>query len=175
MDFVTLADTPKHFERAVFAGGCFWGVQYFLEQATGVVRTTVGYTGGRTQRPTYEQVCSHTTGHAESVEVIYDPLQTSFEKLARLFFEIHDPTQVERQGPDVGDQYRSEIFYVNDEQKRVAERLMAELKAKGWSVATRIEPATTFWPAEAYHQNYYRHKGGTPYCHRLEPRFNKGP
>ena len=175
MDFVPQAELNKHFKRAVFAGGCFWGVEYFMQQATGVVQATTGYIGGKTQRPTYEDVCSHTTGHAEAVEVIYDPLRTSFEKLARLFFEIHDPTQMNRQGPDVGDQYRSEIFYVNDEQKQTAEKLVTELKQKGWPVVTHITPAGTFWPAEQYHQDYYRHNGQQPYCHRPEPRFNKGP
>lgn len=175
MDFVPQADIAKHFSRAIFAGGCFWGVEYYLEQATGVVQTVVGYTGGRTQRPTYEEVCSHATGHAETVEVFYDPLLTSFEKLARLFFEIHDPTQLDRQGPDQGDQYRSDIFYVNEEQKQIAEKLIGELKKQGWTVVTRLEPATTFWPAEQCHQDYYRHKGQLPYCHRPKPRFNKGP
>ena len=175
MDFVTQADTTNRFSRTIFAGGCFWGVEYFLQEAPGVIRTMVGYTGGLTKNPTYEQVCSHTTGHAEAVEVIFDPLQTSFEKLARLFFEIHDPTQVDGQGPDLGNQYRSEIFYVGAEQKATAEKLIGELNSKGWKVATRLEPAGTFWPAETYHRNYYRHKGGQPYCHRPEPRFTKGP
>jgi peptide methionine sulfoxide reductase msrA/msrB len=110
MEFVLQADLTNQFPRAVFAGGCFWGVEYFLQQATGVVQTAVGYTGGHTERPTYEEVCSHKTGHAEAIEVMFDPRQTSFEKLARLFFEIHDPTQVDGQGPDLGDQYRSAIF-----------------------------------------------------------------
>ena len=175
MDFVPLADTASHFERAIFAGGCFWGVEYFLHQAEGVIRTTVGYTGGTTKKPSYEEVCRHTTGHAEAVEVVFDPLQTSYEELARLFFEIHDPTQVNRQGPDIGDQYRSGIFYLNAGQKGVAEKLIAELKAKGWKVVTRLEPSAAFWPAEGYHQDYYQRNGKHPYCHRPEPRFNKGP
>ena len=175
LDFVKQADMTNHFDRAVFAGGCFWGVEYFLQQATGVVQTTVGYTGGHTQKPTYEDVCGHKTGHAEAVEVLYDPIQTSFEKLARLFFEIHDPTQVDGQRPDMGDQYRSEIFYVNEDQKRVTEKLIGDLKQKGWHVATRVEPAGVFWPAEAYHQNYDQRTGNQPYCHRPVPRFNKGP
>jgi peptide methionine sulfoxide reductase msrA/msrB len=175
MDFVAQAATSNHFGRAVFAGGCFWGVQYYLEKSPGVIRTTVGYTGGQTDHPTYEQVCTHKTGHAEAIEVIYDPIRTSFEKLTRLFFEIHDPTQVERQGPDIGSQYRSEIFYVNDEQKQVAEKLIGELKKKGWQVVTLLQPASTFWPAEKYHQDYYQHNGEQPYCHRPVPRFSKGP
>lgn len=175
MDFVPQAEVSNRFQRAVFAGGCFWGVEYFMQQATGVVQTTVGYIGGHTQRPSYEEVCSHTTGHDEAVEVIYDPLRTSFENLARLYFEIHDPTQMDRQGPDVGDQYRSEVFCVNEKQKQTAEKLIAELKQKGWSAVTRLERAATFWPAEQYHQDYYRRNGQQPYCHRPEPRFSKGP
>lgn len=175
MDFVPQADITNRFSRAVFAGGCFWGVEYFFQQATGVVQTAVGYTGGQTQRPSYEEVCSHKTGHAEAIEVFFDPLQTSFEKLARRFFEIHDPTQVNRQGPDTGDQYRSEIFYVNEEQKRIAEKLIGELKHKGWAVVTRLEPATVFWPAEPNHQDYYQRNDQIPCCHRPEPRFKQGP
>ncbi len=175
MDFLPRAAMTNRFQRAVFAGGCFWGVEYFLQQATGVVATTVGYTGGRTRNPTYEEVCSHQTGHAEAVDVVYDPLQNSFEKLARLFFEIHDPTQTDRQGPDVGDQYRSAIFYADAEQKHTAEKLMGELKQQGWAVVTRLEPLTAFWPAEAYHQEYYLNNGKQPYCHHPEPRFQVGP
>lgn len=175
MDFVPQASITNRFQRAVFAGGCFWGVEYFLQQATGVLYTTVGYTGGKKERPTYEEVCSHKTGHAEAVEVVYDPLQTSFEKLARLFFEIHDPTELNRQGPDVGDQYRSEVFYVNDDQKKAAEKLIAELTGKGWKVVTHLTPSVAFWPAEAYHQDYYQKNGHQPYCHRPVPRFGKSP
>jgi peptide methionine sulfoxide reductase msrA/msrB len=151
--------------RAIFAGGCFWGVEYFFQKQPGVLRTTVGYIGGRTEKPTYEQVCSHTTGHAEALEVIYDPVRVSYEQLAKLFFEVHDPTQVDRQGPDIGDQYRSAIFTVNAEQKQIAEKLIAELQARGMKVATRVSPATTFWPAEDYHQHYYQKQGSEPYCH----------
>ncbi len=151
--------------RAYFAGGCFWGVEYLLQQQPGVIATTVGYMGGDTENPTYEQVCTHTTGHAEAVEVLYDPVRVSFEQLAKLFFEIHDPTQVDRQGPDIGDQYRSEIFYTDEEQRIVAERLIAELAARGLKIATRVTPAGKFWPAEDYHQDYYLKKGTRPYCH----------
>ncbi len=175
MDFIPLAETTNHFERALFAGGCFWGVEYYLQQATGVIRTTVGYIGGKSEKPTYEEVCSHASGHAEGVEVIYDPARTSFEKLARLFFEIHDPTQLDRQGPDIGDQYRSEVFYVNEAQKHTAQKLIGELKARGWKVVTRLEPATRFWPGEDYHKDYYRRNAKLPYCHRPEHRFEKGP
>lgn len=175
LDFVPVAETTNKFSRAIFAGGCFWGVEYFLQQSPGVIRTSVGYIGGTKSKPTYKEVCDHKTGHAEAVEVVFDPLQTSFEKLARLFFEIHDPTQLDRQGPDHGDQYRSEVFYVTPEQKATTEKLIKELKDKGWNVVTRLTPAATFWPGEDYHEDYYQRNGKQPYCHRPEPRFQKGP
>ncbi len=158
-------------KRALFAGGCFWGVEHFFDGAPGVVSTTVGYTGGKIDRPTYEQVCNTNTGHAEALEVVYDPEKTDFETLAKLFFEIHDPTQVNRQGPDVGAQYRSAVFYLDDEQKAITEKLIALLKAKGFDVATEVVKANTFWPAEEYHQDYYRKTGRKPYCHVRVKRF----
>ena len=165
------SETIAPLETAIFAGGCFWGVEYFMEQQPGVRSVEAGYIGGRTSNPTYREVCSQTTGHAEAVRVEYDPSQVSYETLARLFFEIHDPTQVNRQGPDIGDQYRSEIFYTTPQQRQTAERLIAELRSKGYRVATRVTPAGTFWPAEAYHQDYYRKKGTQPYCHGYTRRF----
>jgi peptide methionine sulfoxide reductase msrA/msrB len=158
-------------EQAIFAGGCFWGVEYFLQKDKGVISTEVGYIGGHTDNPTYREVCSHTTGYAEAVRVTFDPAKTSYEELARLFFDIHDPTQVNRQGPDIGDQYRSEIFYLNDNQKRDAEKLIDKLRVKGYNVATKIEKAGKFWRAEDYHQHYYEHNGETPYCHRYVEKF----
>lgn len=158
-------------ERAIFAGGCFWGVEYYLEKHPGVVSVTSGYIGGRTKNPTYEEVCTKTTGHAEAVEVVYDPTKTDYEALARLFFEIHDPTQVDRQGPDIGEQYRSEVFYLNDEQKQTAEKLIQILKDKGNKVATKVTKATEFYKAEKYHQDYYINKGTLPYCHGYTKRF----
>ncbi len=152
-------------ERAIFASGCFWGVEYYLGRADGVVSTTVGYIGGNALNPTYEQVCTDTTGHAEAVEVIYDPVKVSYEELAKLFFETHDFTQVNRQGPDIGTQYRSEIFYVNDKQKQTAEKLIAELKKKEYDVATKVTKATKFYNGEDHHQDYYEKNGGSPYCH----------
>jgi peptide methionine sulfoxide reductase msrA/msrB len=163
LDFIP-ADKVQ-FGRAIFAGGCFWGVQYWLQQQRGVVSTRAGYTGGLTENPTYEQVCSHTTGHREAVEVLFDPLRCSFEDIAKLFFEIHDPTQADGQGPDIGPQYQSVIFYSDDQQKQTAQRLIDDLRARGLHVVTGLIPATHFWPAEDYHQDWYLKKGTLPYCH----------
>jgi peptide methionine sulfoxide reductase msrA/msrB len=159
-------------ERAIFAGGCFWGVEHLMKGQPGVIKTTVGYTGGQTKNPTYEQVCSHTTGHAEALEIIFDPEKASYEKLAKLFFEIHDPTQVDRQGPDIGEQYRSIIFYLTDEQRQTAEKLINILKNKGLNVATHVRQAGEFYPAEEYHQKYYDKNGEEPYCHVYIKRFD---
>lgn len=157
--------------RAIFAGGCFWGVEYFMKQVPGVIRVTSGYTGGRTEHPTYKEVCSKDTGHAEAVEVVFDPGKTDFETLAKRFFETHDPTQVNRQGPDIGSQYRSEIFYLTEEQKTTAEKLIRQLEEKGLTIATKVTRAGVFWPAEDYHQDYYQRKGSQPYCHAYVKRF----
>ncbi len=164
-------EVTRNTETAIFAGGCFWGVEYMLSKLPGVRSVESGYIGGKTQNPTYEEVCSRRTGHAEAVRVTFDPQQVSYEEVARLFFEIHDPTQLNRQGPDIGDQYRSEIFYTSEDQRRTAEKLMAELRARGFAVVTRLTPASTFWPAEDYHQRYYERKGTLPYCHVYTKRF----
>jgi peptide methionine sulfoxide reductase msrA/msrB len=171
---ISLNFEPAQANRAVayFAGGCFWGVEYYFHQQPGVISVESGYLGGTTANPTYEQVCTGTTGHAESVRVTYDPTRVSYEQLAKLFFEIHDPTQVNRQGPDIGRQYRSAVFFANDEQKRVAQKLIDQLKAKGLRVATQLEPAGPFWKAEDYHQEYYFKTGKTPYCHFRVKRFD---
>ena len=161
----------RTFDNAIFAGGCFWGVEYHFKKVKGVISTRAGYTGGTLNYPTYQEVCSGTTGHAEALEIIFDPQQIAFEDLAKLFFEIHDPTQLNRQGPDVGLQYRSAIFYFNEEQKAIAQKLISTLKSKGFDVVTSLEPATTFWPAEDYHQNYYEKTGKKPYCHIYTKRF----
>lgn len=158
-------------ERAIFASGCFWGTEYHLSKVDGVISTAVGYTGGTKDDPTYKEVSTSTTGHAEATEVFYDPSKVSYEELAKLFFETHDPTQVNRQGPDIGTQYRSVIFYLNDDQKEIAEKLITKLENKGLNVATEVAEATTFWKAEDYHQDYYDHKGTTPYCHIFTKRF----
>jgi peptide methionine sulfoxide reductase msrA/msrB len=152
-------------DRAIFASGCFWGTEYYFQRAEGVVSTTVGYTGGHVDNPTYEQVCTGRTGHAEAVEVVFDPSKTNYEKMVRLFFETHDFTQLNRQGPDVGTQYRSAIFYLNDGQKKTAEAAVRILREKGYDVKTEITPAGRFWAGEAYHQDYYTAGGGQPYCH----------
>lgn len=165
------AQKSERYETAIFAGGCFWGVEHLMQQQKGVVSVESGYIGGHMDNPTYEQVCSHTTGHAEAVRVSFDPSKVSYEELAKLFFEIHDPTQVDRQGPDVGDQYRSEVFYTTPGQKEVAARLIGLLKDKGYDVVTKVTPATTFWPAESYHQDYYERRGTQPYCHSHAKRF----
>ena len=159
-------ETPSpRTERAIFASGCFWGTEYYLQKAPGVLSTTVGYTGGHVDNPTYKQVCTDKTGHAEAVEVTYDPSKTSYEQLARLFFETHDFTQLNRQGPDIGTQYRSAIFYLDEKQKQIATSLVQTLKKKGFDVKTEITAAGKFWPAEQYHQDYYKNNGKTPYCH----------
>lgn len=157
--------------EAIFAGGCFWGVEHLMQQQKGVLSVEAGYTGGKVKNPTYEQVCTGKTGHAEAVRIIYDPAKISYETLARLFFEIHDPTQSDRQGPDVGPQYRSEIFYISPEQKKTAEELIGRLKANGYDVKTKVTRATEFFPAETYHQDYYDKTGKTPYCHIYTKRF----
>lgn len=170
MDFIPASAQPKT-DTAIFAGGCFWGVEYFMEKAKGVLGTTVGYTGGKTENPTYQQVCNHNTGHYEAIEVAFDPSKTSFEEVAKLFFEVHDPTQWNHQGPDWGEQYRSAVFYRNEDQKHITEKLIAQLKAKGYKVVTEVKPAGKFWKAEDYHQDYYKHKGSEPYCHGFVQRF----
>lgn len=152
-------------EIAVFASGCFWGTEHYLKKASGVIETTVGYTGENVPNPTYEQVLSGETRHKEAVEVVYDSGKISYKDLAKLFFETHDFTQVGGQGPDIGDQYQSVIFYKDEEQKDIAEDLILELEEKGYSVATKIEPAGVFYKAEEHHQNYYSETGSSPYCH----------
>jgi len=160
-----IEDATQTMERAIFASGCFWGTEYYLQKAPGVISTTVGYTGGHVENPTYEQICTDRTGHAEAVEVIYDPSKTSYEQLAKLFFETHDFTQLNRQGSDIGRQYRSAIFYLDEKQKETALKLVGILKSKGFDVKTEITPAGKFWPAELSHQDYFKKNGQTPYCH----------
>lgn len=172
MDFVKSADAAEHFRRAIFAGGCFWGVEFYLQQMAGVISVVSGYTGGEQANPSYAEVCSGRTGHIEAVEVLYDPVQINYESIARKFFEIHDPTQVDRQGPDRGEQYKSAIFYLNQAQKNTAEELIGILRKKGFKVVTELRPATTFYAAEPVHQDYYFRKQQTPYCHHPVKRFD---
>lgn len=154
-------------EKATFAAGCFWGVESAFRQVGGVMDTQVGYTGGKTERPTYKEVCSDATGHAEAVEITFDPAKVSYRSLTDLFFKMHDPTQVNRQGPDVGTQYRSAVFYHSPEQQAAAEAAKAALEKSGKykkPIATQILPAGLFYRAEEYHQRYFEKNGG-PVCH----------
>ncbi len=175
LDFISpgLSPAPESTatDTAIFAGGCFWGVEYYMQKINGVISTEVGYTGGKTDHPTYKEVCAGTTGHYEAIEVVFDPARTTFETVAKMFFETHDPTQWNHQGPDYGEQYRSAVFYRTEEQKAVTEKLISQLKAKGFRVVTELIPANIFWKAEDYHQDYYDHKGATPYCHGYVKRF----
>ncbi len=146
-------------EKADFGGGCFWGVEELFRTTPGVLKTMVGYEGGNVDNPTYEQVCSHTTGHAETVQIEFDPSKVSYDELLVIFFENHDPTQLNRQGLDVGDSYRSVVFYHNDTQKNKAQAKIKELSEEGKysdPVITQVAPAKTFWHAEDYHQQYLR-------------------
>ncbi|MCF7919382.1 MAG: bifunctional methionine sulfoxide reductase B/A protein [Candidatus Cloacimonetes bacterium] len=163
---------PSKSEVSYIAGGCFWGVEYYLNKMKGVISTESGYMGGNVQNPEYHQVSTGITGHAETVRVIFDPEVISYEEILIKFFEIHDPTQVNRQGPDHGSQYRSSIFYDNENQKNTALKLIKILQNNGYNVVTELKPAQEFWIAEKYHQDYYDKKGGTPYCHRPVKRFD---
>jgi len=163
----------SRYKRAYFAGGCFWGVEYHFDNLDGVIVAKSGYMGGKTKNPTYEDVCYKDTGHLETVEVIYDPKKISFEKLAKLFFEIHDPTQTNGQGPDIGSQYLSAVFYNSEDEKRVVEDLINQLEKKALKVATKLIPSCEheFYEAEDYHQDYYKKHNKLPYCHVYKKRF----
>ena len=158
-------------EYAVFGAGCFWGVEYYFQKLKGVIHVESGYTGGKVQNPSYEEVCSGTTEHAEAVKITFDPNVVSYESIVKYFFEIHNFEQINRQGPDVGTQYRSAIFYSNVNQKLIASKVVSELKSKGYKVATTIENSDVFWNAEKYHQNYYSKTGSMPYCHSYKKIF----
>jgi len=163
LKFIPEGEKPQ-IDRMFFAGGCFWGVEHLFKGLEGVFDTRVGYMGGHLSNPTYEKVCMGLTGHYETVEVIFEPKKVDEIALVRYFFEIHDFTQENGQGPDIGEQYKSVIFYTNDHQKQVAEEIISELKKK-YKVATQLRRASTFWLAEEYHQDYYAKTGKAPYCH----------
>lgn len=148
-------------QTAILAAGCFWGVQYYFDQVPGVLESEVGYAGGHVKEPTYEQVCMHTTGHAEAVRLEFNPVEASYETLLSHFFRLHDPTQLNRQGPDVGDNYRSAIFYTNEEQQQIAEKVLAKLNKSQFDgkIVTEITPASDWWPAEPFHQKFTERTG----------------
>lgn len=159
-------------KKAYFAGGCFWGVEYYLEAIEGVKEVTSGFMGGTLKNPGYYDVIRKKTGHLETVEVVYDPSKVSYETLAKTFFEIHDPTQTDGQGPDIGSQYLSAVFISNKAERETIGKLIKILEKKGLNVATKVLTKTPFYSAEENHQNYYERKGGTPYCHRRVKRFD---
>ncbi len=170
MTFVPDKENP-HTAQAYFAGGCFWGVEYLFEHKDGVISAVSGYMGGSLENPSYQDVSYGNTGHLEVVEITYDAGKVSYEDLAKFFFEIHDPTQANGQGPDIGEQYLSVIFYNNEDEKMTAHKLIDVLKNKGYKVVTKVFPAGTFWKAEEYHQNYYVKKKQQPYCHVYKKKF----
>jgi peptide-methionine (S)-S-oxide reductase len=167
---------PKE-EIAILAGGCFWCLEAVYQEMEGVISVESGYIGGHVDNPTYEQVCSGGTGHAEAVRIAFDPEQTSYREILEVFFAIHDPTTPNRQGNDVGTQYRSTIFYLDERQRATAEELIRELSAEHiWDspIVTELEPAATFYKAEDYHQNYFRSNPRQPYCaYVVSPKVQK--
>ena len=164
LDFVA-DEIVQRSEEAIFAAGCFWGVQYLFDKLNSVLLTEVGYIGGMVDEPTYNQICSKQTGHYEAMRVIFDPEKISYDAIVKYFFEIHDPTQPNGQGPDIGSQYLSAIFCFDNEQKMVTNTNKDLLISKGLSVCTEIKEMSVFWPAEEYHQSYYQKHSKQPYCH----------
>jgi peptide methionine sulfoxide reductase msrA/msrB len=158
-------------EKAYFGGGCFWGVEYYLEKLKGVKSVDSGYMGGKKKNPTYNDVSYKNTGYLEVVEVTYDPSVISYEQLAKTFFEIHDPTQKDGQGPDIGEQYKSVVFTSNKDEKQTIQKLITQLEHKGLEIATQVREKKIFYKAEGYHQDYYEKKGTQPYCHGYTKRF----
>ncbi len=171
LSLVFEAQADGRLQRAFFAGGCFWGVEELLQRQPGVLAAISGYSGGTLEYPDYQKVCSGTTGHIETVAVIFDPQKTDYEKLCRFFLEIHDPTQKDRQGPDVGGQYASALFVIDKKQQQTANNLLQILREKGYDIQTRILPFHRFWMAETMHQDYYRKTGKQPYCHSWQKKF----
>ena len=158
-------------KTAIFASGCFWGTEYFMGRMPGVISTKVGYIGGHKDNPTYEEVCQGNTGHLEAVEVRYNPEKASYESLCKVFFETHDFSQENGQGPDIGSQYLSAVFTDDDAEKDTVKGLVDQLKSMGHPVATTLREMSRFYAAEDYHQGYYEAKGDTPYCHRYRKIF----
>lgn len=165
------AETVAGEDVAYFAGGCFWGVEHYMQQLDGVIAVESGYMGGHVESPSYEQVSSQTSGHLETVRVRFDPSKVDYEQIAKRFFEIHDPTQADGQGPDIGPEYLSAVFFTSPEQQRITRALIDRLEARGYDVVTEVRAAERFWPAEGYHQDYYARSGKTPYCHSRVQRF----
>ena len=161
----------ENIAKAYFAGGCFWGVEYYLEKLDGVKEVISGFMGGHIKNPSYYEVVRSDTGHLETVEVIYDKTKISFKQIAKTFFEIHDPTQANGQGPDIGKQYLSAVFVNNNSEKETTNELIKELRSNGYDVATKILDAGEFYEADESHQNYYNKKGSLPYCHGYIKRF----
>ena len=172
---ISLKFEPKKVpvETAILASGCFWGTEYHLTKFNGVLKTQVGYSGGQVANPTYQQVCTGKTGHLECVKVEFDPGKANYRDILKIFFETHDFGQKDGQGPDIGSQYLSGIFVLNEEQEKVANEVMQELRGMGHEVATKVLPLQDFYPAEDYHQDYYERKGQNPYCHIYRPIWPK--
>ena len=173
----TTGETVLRTDTATFGTGCFWCTEALFQQLDGVLKVTSGYTGGNVKNPTYKEVCEGTTGHAEAVEIVYDPEKITFDELLEAFWQAHDPTTLNRQGNDVGTQYRSAIFYHNAAQKAKAEKYKTELDKSGaWKdpIVTEITPSSTFYTAENYHQDYYNNNGSAPYCYYvIRPKMEK--
>ncbi len=170
LDFVADLNVEDS-QEVIVAAGCFWGVEYWFKKLPGVLKVEVGYSGGHKAYPTYEEVCRGHTGHVEVVRVIFDPKKVTLEKVLKFFFEIHDPTQTNGQGPDIGEQYLSVVFYYDDEQAQMAHKLIHQLEQTGEKVATKVIPVSIFWPAENYHQAYYDKTRKMPYCHTYVKKF----
>ena len=172
-----MSDTNKTLETATLGTGCFWCTEAVFQQLEGVEKVASGYSGGQVVDPTYKQVCTGNTGHAECLNIEYDPAKISFEDLMEVFWKVHDPTTLNRQGGDVGTQYRSVVFYRTPEQKAIVEKQIAELDKSGaWGnpIVTTLEPLVKFYPAEDYHDNYFNLNGGNPYCQMVvKPKVEK--
>ena len=164
-DDMIKTEIPDNVKYAYFSSGCFWGTEYWFEKSKGVISVVSGYAGGHKANPTYREVCIGLTGHLETVRVCYDPEKTTYEELVKLFFETHDFTQKNGQGPDIGSQYLSAIFYQNEEEKEIAEKYIKMLRDRNYDVATTLREYKNFYEAEDYHQDYYAKKGSMPYCH----------